>query len=132
MKNSLIKQGLIIILIFSGLTLYSQNPGTLTSPEKFYGFTPGTDRQLVTYEQMISYLQQLASESPMLKLEQIGKSPMGKPMYIAFLSNTRNINNLEGLKKINHELALNPDLSEADRTRVAKDGKVFEIGRAHV
>jgi len=128
MQKSKLISGILFLLFATGISLFSQNAATLTSPEKFFGFTPGADRQLVTYEQMISYLQQLDTESPMLKLEQIGKSPMGKPMYIAFLSNEKNINNLEGLKKINHELALNPDLSEADRNQMAKDGKVFVLG----
>ncbi len=96
-----------------------------TNPKDYFGFTPGDDRQLFDYEQLISYLQKLDAESPRLKLEEIGKSPMGKPMYIAFLSDASNIENLESLRKINHQLALNPDLTEEERISLSKEGRVF-------
>ncbi len=96
-----------------------------TKPKDYFGFTPGDDRQLLDYEQLIDYLQKLDAESPRLKLEEIGKSPMGKPIYIAFLSDASNIENLESLKKINHQLALNPDLSGEERTSLSKEGRVF-------
>ncbi len=50
---------------------------------------------------------------------------MGKPMYVAMISNAQNIANLDKLKKINKQLALNPDLTTAQRTQMIKDGKVF-------
>lgn len=98
-----------------------------TSPESFFGFTPGDDRKLFDYEEMISYLKKLDEESPRLKLVEIGKSPMGKPMYIAFLSDEANINNLEPLREINKKLALNPSLTDAERDEMAKDGRVFVL-----
>ncbi len=100
---------------------------TFTTPESFFGFTPGDDRKLFDYEGLISYLKKLDEESPRLKLVEIGKSPMGKPMYIAFLSDESNINNLESLRQINKELALNPSLSDVEKEKMAKDGRVFVL-----
>ncbi len=121
---------LFSIFIFSfGLFLFSsiaQQTG-FTTPEKYFGFRPGDDRKLFDYEELIAYLQKLDEESPRLKLEEIGKSPMGKPMYIAFLSAEENIENLEQLRKINHELALNPDLSNTEREQMSNEGRVFVL-----
>ena len=100
---------------------------TFTTPESYFGFTPGDDRKMFDYEGLISYLKKLDEESPRLKLVEIGKSPMGKPMYIAFLSDESNINNLESLRQINRELALNPSLSDAEKEKMAKDGRVFVL-----
>jgi len=100
---------------------------TYTTPESFFGFTPGDDRKMFDYEGLISYLKKLDEESPRLKLVEIGKSPMGKPMYIAFLSDESNINNLESLRQINRELALNPSLSDVEKEKMAKDGRVFVL-----
>ncbi len=121
----------LFFVFFYSFTLFpflsnAQQSG-FTSPEEYFGFRPGDDRKLFDYEELIAYLQKLDDESPKLKLEEIGKSPMGKPMYIAFLSSEENIQNLEPLKKINHELALNPDLSEADREQMSKNGRVFVL-----
>ncbi len=100
---------------------------SFTTPESYFGFSPGTDRKMFDYEELISYLKKLDEESPRLKLVEIGKSPMGKPMYIAFLSDEKNINNLEPLRRINRELALNPSLTDAEREEMAKDGRVFVL-----
>jgi len=99
--------------------------GGVTRPVDFFGFEPGADRKLFTYEKLMEYLQVLDGESPRIKLEKIGESPMGKPMYIVFISAEENINNLEPLREINRELALNPDLEEEQRARLIERGRVF-------
>jgi hypothetical protein len=117
---------LIVLGFLISFQSFAQKTG-FTTPESFFGFTPGDDRKMFDYEELISYLKKLDEESPRLKLVDIGKSPMGKPMYIAFLSDEANINNLEPLRQINRELALNPSLSDADREKMAKDGRVFVL-----
>jgi len=99
----------------------------LTKPADFFGFEPGSDRNLVTYEQLIAYLQKLDGESDRIHMEQIGNSPMGRPMYITFISSEENIGRLEELKKINRELALNPDIDKEVLQGMIRDGKVFVL-----
>lgn len=96
-------------------------------PTSFFGFIPGSDQKLFDYEQLIDYLNQLEKTSPRVKLKEIGKSPLGKPMYIAFISSEKNILNLDSLRKINETLAMNPDLSVTDCDRMTQDGKVFVL-----
>ncbi|MCZ6702968.1 MAG: M14 family zinc carboxypeptidase, partial [Ignavibacteria bacterium] len=114
-----------VLLTFSIQSFAQQN---IQTPEEFFGFKPGTDRMLFTYEEMITYFQKLDNASPNLKMLEIGKTPMGKPMYIAFISSADNISNLEKLKNINKELALNPLLSESEREKYFAEGKVFFLG----
>ena len=52
---------------------------------------------------------------------------MGRPMYIAFISSEKNIENLESLKEINRELALNPDLPEEKLEEMVDGGRVFVL-----
>ncbi len=111
----------ILITLHASLLAFSQPP----SPKDFFGFEPGTDRMLFNYEQLISYLQKLDDASGMVKMVEIGKSPMGKPMYICFISSEENINNLDKLKEINRKLALDPDLTDAEQADLIKNGKVF-------
>ena len=99
----------------------------MPKPSDYFGFKPGADRMLLDYEQLIGYLQKLDAASPRLKMVEIGKSPMGKPMYIAFFSSETNINNLDRLKEINRELALNPELSKEKQQKLVREGKVFFI-----
>ncbi|MBU1011874.1 MAG: hypothetical protein KKG99_02620 [Bacteroidetes bacterium] len=132
MKNVTRLVGMLVVALimsfaFSG-NLYSQSNSKITNPEDYFGFKPGADRMLFTYEQLISYLQKIDEQSDKIKLVDIGKSPMGKPMYIAFLSSAENIAKLDELKEINKKLALNADLSINERAQLIKNGKVFVLG----
>ena len=113
-------------MILSLFGLVAQE-GSITKPADYFGFEPGSDRNLFTYEQLIKYLQKLDSESGRIYLEEIGSSPMGRPMYIAFISSEENISRLEELKKINRELALNPNLGQKELQDMIRDGKTFQI-----
>ncbi len=98
---------------------------SIPTPESYFGYTPGTDRKLMTYEEQVAYLKILSDASDRILLKKEGESPMGKPMYLCFVSSPENIRNLEALKEINRKLALEPDLSNADREQAIRDGKVF-------
>ena len=104
---------LFIVFTILNLAAFSQNiDNHIQTPQQFFGFQPGTDRSLFNYDQLIEYLQSLDKMSPRVKMIEIGESPMGKKMYVTFLSSEENIQNLEHLKYINRELALNPNLSQ--------------------
>jgi len=113
-------------MLLSVSVLMAQS-GSMTKPSDFFGFEPGSDRNLFTYEQLIEYLQKLDAESDRIKLEEIGTSPMGKPMYIAFISSEANIQNLEAMKNVNRELALNPAIEEGQLKEMISGGKVFVL-----
>ena len=51
-------------------------------------------------------------------------------MYIAFISSEENISNLEALKEINRELALNPEIPEGGTGGDDQDGKGLCPGHA--
>ncbi len=118
---------LLAAMYFSLMGLAAQST-TCTKPSDFFGFEPGSDRNLFTYEQLIEYLVKLDGESERIHLEEIGHSPMGRPIYIAFISSEENIANLEAMKKVNRELALNPDLDPQDLEEMVQNGKVFVLG----
>ncbi len=119
-----------ISAIMSVLTINSpaQSTSSFQTPKEFFGFKPGEDGMLFTYEELISYLQILVEASPRLKLVEIGKTPMERPMYIAFISSAENISSLDKLQNINRELALNPYLTEDQREIYFNEGKVFVLG----
>ncbi|MCP5105318.1 MAG: hypothetical protein GY950_18160 [bacterium] len=104
------------------------NAQTIKTPEAFFGFKPGADRMLFDYGALINYMKYLDKTSPRLKLLEIGTSPMNKPIYIAFISHPENIENLGTLKKINRQLALEPNIPEPERKQLFEKGKVFVLG----
>ncbi len=126
-RNTLFCLGLIFLILaqlISHKKLFSQNQNIL-SPEAYFGFIPGADRELFDYEQLIGYLQLLDEKSGRFEMRKIGVSPLGKPMYIAFISSEENINNLDRLREINENLALDPGLAFEEVDQMVNDGKVF-------
>jgi len=124
-KNWKKRMVIAVTAMFMISCLFSQETVGIITPKKHFGFTPGDDRMLFDYEELIGYLTKLDVASPKMKMIEIGKSPMGKPIYIAFISSEENINNLDEFRKINEELALNPNIPDEERTKILDKGKVF-------
>ncbi|HUS86948.1 MAG TPA: M14 metallopeptidase family protein [Bacteroidales bacterium] len=128
--TSLLKTSLLtlVICMLSIPSTPGQSSGSIINPKDHFGFTPGDDGMLFDYGGLTGYLKVLDDASPKLKMVEIGSSPMGKPMYIAFVSSADNISRLGELKEINRELALNPDIPDAVRKSLIDNGKVFVLG----
>ena len=114
----------LLVLMFSDQLIHAQNNAPV-SPGVFFGFEPGSDRNLFDYGQLIDYLKKLDNSSDRVEMREIGKSPMGKPMYIVFISSAENIKRLDELGQINKKLALDPDLKVEEVNDLTKKGKVF-------
>jgi hypothetical protein len=123
LRNRLTCTLFVVFLIILMVPVTAQ----LKTPREFFGFEPGSDRNLITYEQLIEYLQVVDKESSRVYLKEIGKSPEGRSMYIAFISRKENIYNLPKLKEINEKLALDPDLPGEEREVMIRQGKVFVL-----
>ncbi len=100
-------------------------PTTVPTPEEAFGFRPGSDRHLVDYEQLTSYLKVLADASPRVAMEEIGRSTMDRPMYVVFFSTEENIARLPELREVNRRLALEPALTAKEVDGLVQRGRVF-------
>jgi hypothetical protein len=89
-----------------------------------FGFQPGDDYKLASYEQMQAYYQQLASESDRVLIREIGNSVLGRPLYVLTISSAENLANLDRYRSISESLArARVDQSEADA--LAAEGKAI-------
>lgn len=99
----------------------------LPSPETHFGFPPGADGQLMDYEQIVSYLRLLDAGSPRIEMRPIGTSPLGREIYVVFISAQENLVRLDELHAINRRLALDPAIPDAERTELIARGRVFVL-----
>ena len=90
------------ILLFFSLALAAQ---TIPAPKDVIGFTPGDDRKLASWAQVIDYFKKLDAASDRVMFQEIGKTTMGAPCVYATISSRENLNNLEKYKQINAKLA---------------------------
>lgn len=115
---------LLLVLLFG---LYLSGHSQPTSPESFFGFKPGADKMLFNYGQMMDYLKLLETESSMIRIDEVGHSTLGKPMYVVCVSSEANIAALDRLKEINRKLALDAAIDAGERSRLVEDGRVFVL-----
>lgn len=111
---------LVLLLMFiAGIS--AQVP----APKEHFGFTPGDDRMMFLYEDLMKYMEKLAEVSPEVHIEEVGKTEMGRPMYMVFVSSEENIRNLHTLRDINRQLALDQIPPGTSREELMEKGKVF-------
>jgi len=103
------------------------------APEEILGFKVGADYHLATYEKAIEYLRVLEKVSPRIKLFEMGKTGMGKPMIYAVITSEENMGKLEHYKEISRRLAQVRGLTDEEARRLAIEGKaiVYIEGGVH-
>lgn len=74
-------------------------------PKDVLGFTPGDDKKLASWNQVVEYFKKLDAASDRVKFEEIGKTTMGAPFVYATITAPGNFKQLEKYKQINAELA---------------------------
>ena len=120
----------VIILLLGGLVSFAQR---IPAPEEILGFQVGADYHLASYQQAIEYLRALEKASPMIKLFEMGKTSMGKPMIYAVISSAENMAQLERYKEISKRLALVKGLTDEEARHLAAEGRavVYIDGGLH-
>src|SRR5215475_10937511 len=105
--------------------LAAQPAPRITAPKEALGFNLGDDYMVANYTQLENYWKKMASESPRMKLEVIGKTEEGRDHLMAIISSPENIKNLAKYKEISRKLALAEGVDEAEAHRLAKEGKTI-------
>ena len=100
-------------------------PNGIPAPESVFGFAPGADYKLATYDQSVAYFRKVAESSKNVKLVEIGKSTQGRTMLFALVSSPANLAKIDRYREIARRLAHPQGLSEAEAHALAREGKAF-------
>jgi len=93
------------------------------TPASVLGFEPGTDRKLPTWKQVGDYFTALDKASPRVSVRTLGKTTLGRPFLVAFISDSATLANLERYRAIQRKLA-DPRLRGANELpRLLAEGK---------
>lgn len=90
------------------------------APADVLGFTPGDDRKLASWSQVVDYFKRLDAASDRVKFEELGKTTMGAPFVLATISSPENLARLTEFKDIQRQLA-DPRTLGANSARKAAD-----------
>lgn len=89
------------------------------APEELLGFRPGDDRRLASWNQVLTYFNNLDQASDRVKFESLGKTTMDVPFVMATISAPENLARLDEYKRIQGLLA-DPRMLGANRDRKAR------------
>ncbi len=95
----------------------------LPSPLEFFGFNIGDNYKLANYTKTEEYFQKLAKNSDRTILQDIGKTEEGRTQYMMIVSSPANLKNLSRYKEISQKLARAENLTDAEASQLAKEGK---------
>ncbi len=113
------------LLTILSLSVAAQVP----APDAVLGFTPGDDRKLASWAQVVEYFQKLSSSSDRMNFEEIGKTTMGAPFVYATVSSPENLKILKKYREINDKLA-DPRIiksSDAAAKKLIAEGKTIVL-----
>lgn len=106
-----------------GATGISAQASGVPAPADVYGFEPGTDGRLASWDEIVEYLTRLGDASDRVVTEAVGESTLGRPFLLVTISSPRNLANLDRLREISTGLADPRGLSQADVDRLVDQGK---------
>src|SRR4051812_2395751 len=113
----------LIGLLAAPVALFGE--GRIPTPDSVFGFQPGADYKLATYDQSVEYFKRVAASSKYVKLLEAGKTSQGRTMYYALVSSPDNLGKIDRYREIARRLAHPQGLTDALARKLAHDGKAF-------
>jgi hypothetical protein len=83
----------------------AQKEANEPTPRDVLGFTPGDDRKLASWAQVVDYFKQLDRASNRVMVEELGETTLGRPFMLAVISSPANLARLDYYKQIQRKLA---------------------------
>jgi hypothetical protein len=121
----------LLLLLLTPVVLPAQTlaPAATRSPEEFFGFRMGADRELADWGQIRKYFELVATASDRVELVDAGPTTDGNRMIAALISAPENIARLEAIRAANLRLADPRQITEAEaRALAAKNPVIVAIG----
>ena len=98
---------------------------SIQTPTEFFGFDIGTDGELARYPRVLEYLHHLADRSGRVDLEHRGTTTNGHPYVLAKFSSTSNLDRLDRLIEINHQLSDPRVITDDQAAGLTREGVPF-------
>jgi len=121
---------LTLLLLFLA-TGFATAQTKIPTPAEVLAFTPGDDRKLASWDQVVDYFQRLDGASDRVNFETLGTTTMGKPFVMATISAPSNLARLDEFKQIQEQLA-DPRKLGALATRDRKAAELLRRGKTIV
>ncbi len=111
----------------AAVLLFVVTPGwaqKVRPPAEHLGHAVGADFKLPGWKVVSDYYRHLASASPHMKLESVGKTTEGRDFLVATISSEENLERLDEIKRYTKQIADPRGLSNAEKRQAVARGKV--------
>ena len=122
---------IVSLLLLLLLSIVATAQTKIPTPAEVLGFTPGDDRKLASWDQVVEYFGRLDQASDRVTFQTLGQTTMGKPFVMATISSPANLARLDDFKKIQDQLA-DPRKLGPPATRDRKAADLIKQGKAIV
>lgn len=114
---------LCVVLSFFFLNLAAL--AEVPRPEDVLGFKVGTDRKVADMHQIVDYFFKLDKASTRIVVKEVGKTTLGNPFIVAFITSEENHRNLEKFCQYQQRLADPRKTSDTEAENIISEGKVI-------
>jgi hypothetical protein len=109
-----------LVLAFAGCAAAQPVP----APDKFFGFSIGTDKKLARWDKIVEYFEKVASLSDRVKIHTLGPTTQNHPFVMLEISGAATLKDLDRYKQLERKLYFQGGApSEAERNDIFKNGK---------
>ena len=120
----------MVIWALAASVVLSAQSRLVPTPETTFGFKPGADYKLATYEAIDSYLEALDGASDRMAMIEIGRSVEGRPLRLIAITSPQNMARLDRFKAIAAALATTRDargqpVDETAARALAREGRAI-------
>lgn len=104
----------------------------LQSPKEFFGFQPGSDKNLIHWNDLVRYYRMLARESDRVQCIDMGPTIGGNPFLQVIITSSGNLQRLDDCRKLSMLLADPRGADEAAISKACAEGKAVCVQTASV
>jgi len=106
--------------------LLAAGPGRaqpIPSPAQEFGFEPGADGKLASWDALVGYYHKLARASDRVQIRELGRTTLDKAFLLLTISSPKNLARSSRLAEISRRLADPRGLSDKEINRLVKEGR---------
>lgn len=114
-----------LCLVSSATSASAQRRATppVPSPASILGWAPGADRKLPSWKQVTDYFAAVDKASSRVSVRTLGRTTLGRPFIVAFISDSATLANLPRYRKIQQQLMDPRERTAATRASLIAQGK---------
>jgi hypothetical protein len=125
MKNKVLLIALLTAMLCAGT---GAQPGSLATPEQFFGFRIGADNKLARWDKIVDYMKQAANVSDRVHLRELGRTTNDNPFIALEISSADTLKNLDRYKQMERKLYFQDGApSDAERDQIFREGKAVVV-----